>query len=175
MHLSALVPIARAKSCSSAIERTQTTWQHWNPKINLQISPISILNVWRHAGGAVFGHFRVFLGFLSFELQFFYKCFNKSNLVSYWFLLSLEAKTSTEVEDEASQLICLHIFMICSYNSVFYVMYVRFNSILWQNCDWLCQSWIFILFHLTDTLHLLVYFGYPLSFVQNMDTLDLLN
>jgi hypothetical protein len=30
-------------------------------------------------------------------------------------------------------------------------------------------------FHPTDTLHLLVYFGYPLSFVQSMDTLDLLN
>jgi hypothetical protein len=26
-----------------------------------------------------------------------------------------------------------------------------------------------------DTLHLLVYFGYLLSFVQSMDTLDLLN
>jgi hypothetical protein len=30
-------------------------------------------------------------------------------------------------------------------------------------------------FNLTDTLHLLIYFGYPLSFVQNIDTLDLLN
>jgi hypothetical protein len=30
-------------------------------------------------------------------------------------------------------------------------------------------------FQLTDTLHLLIYFGYPLSFVQSMDTLDLLN
>jgi hypothetical protein len=31
------------------------------------------------------------------------------------------------------------------------------------------------MFHPTDTLHLLVYFGYPLSFVQSVDTLDLLN
>jgi hypothetical protein len=30
-------------------------------------------------------------------------------------------------------------------------------------------------FHPTDTLHLLIYFGCPLSFVQSMDTLDLLN
>ena len=31
------------------------------------------------------------------------------------------------------------------------------------------------MFHLTNTLHLLIYFGYLLSFVQSMDTLDLLN
>jgi hypothetical protein len=37
------------------------------------------------------------------------------------------------------------------------------------------QVWIFIVFHLTDTLHLFVYFGYPLSFVQSIDILDLLN
>jgi hypothetical protein len=30
-------------------------------------------------------------------------------------------------------------------------------------------------FHPMDTFDHLVYFGYPLSFVQNMDTLDLLN
>ena len=28
------------------------------------------------------------------------------------------------------------------------------------------------MFHPTDTFHLLAYFGYPLSFVQSMDTLD---
>jgi hypothetical protein len=30
-------------------------------------------------------------------------------------------------------------------------------------------------FHPTDTLYLLIYFGYTLSFMQSMDTLDLLN
>jgi hypothetical protein len=41
----------------------------------------------------------------------------------------------------------------------------------------LIMSKLDILFvsHLTDILHLLIYFGYPLSFVLSMDTLDLLN
>jgi hypothetical protein len=37
------------------------------------------------------------------------------------------------------------------------------------------KRWIFIVFHPNDTFQLLVYFGYPLSFVQSMDTLNLLN
>jgi hypothetical protein len=37
------------------------------------------------------------------------------------------------------------------------------------------ESWIFIVFYLTDIFYLLIYFGYPLSFVHNMDTLDFLN
>jgi hypothetical protein len=39
----------------------------------------------------------------------------------------------------------------------------------------LLKRWIFIVFHLTDAFHILVYFGYQLSFVQSMNILDFLN
>jgi hypothetical protein len=55
---------------------------------------------------------------------------------------------------------------------------IQFCDKIVIDCDKIvinCAKVGYSLFHLTDTLHLLIYFGYPLSFVQSIDTLDLLN
>jgi hypothetical protein len=49
---------------------------------------------------------------------------------------------------------------------------IQFHDKIVIDC---ARSWIFFVFCLMDTFHLLIYFGYPLSFVLSIDTLDLLN
>ena len=67
----------------------------------------------------------------------------------------------------------------CSYNFEFDIKYFRFNLVMWQNLYWLLfikllKHWIFVVFHPADTSNLLIKIRYPLSFVDQTDTLDLL-
>ena len=106
----------------------------------------------RRAGGPVLRHFWVFLSFWSVKLQFFCKFLNQlRSLVFLWFILSWEAKSSTKVEDEASALIFLRVFMFSLY-SICRLIYYMFVSI--QLCDkiiigcclWIIKRPIFVVF-----------------------------
>ena len=64
--------------------------------------------------------------------------------------LCLEAKSSTKVEDEASPFIYLHVFVFSLIlNPSFNVLFVRFNSVSWQNCVdcclWIVKRPIFVM------------------------------